>query len=159
MTPKSKTALFAGSFNPFTIGHKSIADRTLKICDRLIIAFGCNKDKPDSNLERNMADVSRLYAGDDRISIVSYSGLTTDFARKCGADFMVRGVRNSIDFEYERNLAETNLRISGIETILLPALPELSYISSSMVRELASYGHDIKEFLPCKPGDIELPEK
>lgn len=148
MTQKYKTALFAGTFNPFTIGHKSIVDRTLRLCDRVVIGFGYNRDKPDSDIESRMAEAERAFSQDPRVSVARYSGLTVDFARECGADFMVRGVRGTTDFEYERNLAEINLRISGIETVLLPALPELSYVSSSMVRELAANGRDVKEFLP-----------
>lgn len=148
MTQRSKTALFAGSFNPFTIGHKSIVDRTLQFCDRIVIGIGYNPAKTGDNPEARMAEIARIYADAPRVSVECYTGLTVDFARRCGADFMVRGVRGCTDFEYERNLAETNLRISGIETVLLPALPELSFVSSSMVRELAANGRDISEFLP-----------
>ncbi|MDE6006461.1 MAG: pantetheine-phosphate adenylyltransferase [Muribaculaceae bacterium] len=150
MTPRFKTALFAGTFNPFTIGHKSIADRVLQIADRLVIGFGVNPDKPDPGAVSRLAGVKRLYADDPRVTVVQYSGLTTDFARECGADFMIRGVRSVADFEYERNLADINLKISGIETLLLPALPELSYVSSSMVRELAANGVDISPYVPQK---------
>lgn len=148
MTPKYKTALFAGSFNPFTIGHKSIVDRTLRICDRVVVGFGSNPGKPDTGLVERIAATKRVFAGEPRVTVVQYGGLTVDFARECGADFMVRGVRGTADYEYERNLAEVNLRISGIETLLMPALPELGYVSSSMVRELAANGRDVREFLP-----------
>ena len=144
----SATVLFAGSFNPFTLGHKSIVDRLLAICGRVVIGFGTNPDKPDPDLNVNIEKVSQLYVGEPRVQVSSYSGLTVDFAKECGARFMVRGVRDSADFEYERNLAEVNLRISGIETLLMPALPELSFVSSSMVRELERYGHDVTQFLP-----------
>lgn len=150
MTPKYRTALFAGSFNPFTVGHKSIVDRILPLCDRVVIGIGINPDKPDEGIEARTAAVESIYAGDPRVSVARYTGLTADFARKCGASFMVRGVRSVADFEYERNLADVNLRISGIETLLLPALPELACISSSMVRELASHGHDVSGFIPDK---------
>lgn len=148
MTQKCRTALFAGSFNPFTIGHQSIVERTLKFCDRVVIGFGVNLSKPDSEIASRISAVESLYSADPRVVVMSYSGLTVDFARVCKADFMVRGVRSNSDFEYERNLAEVNLRISGIETLLMPALPELSCVSSSMVRELKSYGHNVDEFLP-----------
>lgn len=148
MTRKSKTALFAGSFNPFTIGHQSIVERTLQFSECVIIGFGINIEKPESFNSKSFEDTRSLYESDKRVRVEKYSGLTVDFAKKSGADFMVRGVRNSIDFEYERNLAEINLRISGIETILLPAIPELSYISSSMVRELEANGRDVSEFIP-----------
>lgn len=150
MTQRYKTALFAGTFNPFTIGHKSIADRALRIAEKLVIGFGVNPEKPDPDALGRVADVKRLYADDPRVTVVQYAGLTVDFARECGADFMVRGVRTVADFEYERNLADINLKISGIETILLPALPELSYVSSSMVRELAANGVDVSPYIPRK---------
>ncbi len=148
MTQKYRTALFAGSFNPFTIGHKSIVERTLAICDRVVVAVGYNQAKPATDAEKRLESIKRIFADEPRVETALYSGLTVDFARKCGADFMVRGVRGVSDFEYERNLAEVNLRISGIETLLMPALPELSYISSSNVRELAANGYDITKFLP-----------
>lgn len=148
MIQKSKTVLFSGTFNPFTIGHESIVERILKICDNVVIGFGINMDKPNDEINANIERTRALYDGNPRVKVMNYSGLTVDFAKECGALFMVRGVRNVSDFEYERNLAEINYRISGIETFLLPALPELSYISSSMVRELKYYGKDISEFLP-----------
>lgn len=148
MTPKFKTALFAGSFNPFTTGHASIVERTLSICDRVVIGVGVNIDKPDDLSKVNFEHIKAIYAGDDRVDVRKYDILTIDFARQCGADFMVRGVRNAADFEYEKNLAEINRHLSGMETVLMPALPELSMVSSSMVRELEKYGKDVSEFLP-----------
>jgi len=148
MTQKFRTALFAGSFNPFTIGHKSIVERTLAICDRVVVAVGYNPAKPIDDADKRVAAIRKIFADNQNVEAALYSGLTVDFARKCGADFMVRGVRGVSDFEYERNLAEVNLRISGIETMLMPALPELSYISSSTVRELAANGYDVSRFLP-----------
>lgn len=145
---KERIALFAGSFNPFTRGHRSIADRTLRLCDRLVIGFGANPAKPDGDVTARVAAVKRLYADEPRVTVCIYTGLTALFARECGADFMVRGVRSVADFEYERNLAEVNLKVFGVETLLIPALPELSYVSSSMVRELASHGVDVSEWLP-----------
>lgn len=148
MNRKYRTALFAGSFNPFTIGHKSIVERTLSICDHVVVAVGYNPAKPADDAKKLMENISRIFADEPRVEAALYSGLTVDFARECGADFMVRGLRGVSDFEYERNLAEVNLRISGIETLLMPALPELSYISSSTVRELADNGYDVSRFLP-----------
>ena len=99
MTPKYRTALFAGSFNPFTTGHKSIADRTLRVCDRVVVGFGSNPAKPDAGLAGRMESVRRVFADEPRVEVASYSGLTVDFARECGADFMVRGVRGVSDYE------------------------------------------------------------
>lgn len=148
MTHRSKTALYPGSFRPFTIGHKSIVDRALRICDSVVIAIGYNPEKDSGDTERRADEIKHIFAGDNRVKVVAYHGLTVDFARRCGADFMIRGVRSVADYEYERNLAEVNLRISGLETLLMPALPELACVSSSMVRELAANGYDVSEFLP-----------
>lgn len=145
---KPKTALFAGSFRPFTIGHKSIVDRTLKIADKVIVAIGVNPAKPAADTLEPLEKIKRIYASEPRVKVMTYKGLTVDLARREHVDFMVRGVRGTADYESERTLAEINLRISGIETLLMPALPELSVVSSSMVRELAENGYDVSEFIP-----------
>ncbi len=153
MTRNYRKVLFAGTFNPFTIGHKSIVDRLLAMGESVVIGIGHNPDKPDMDLERRLAEIREVYSDQPRVEVAKYSGLTVDFARACGADYMVRGVRNSADFEYERNLAEINLRISGVETLLMPSLPELGFVSSSMVRELQANGRDAKEFIASKQPD------
>ena len=144
-----RTAVFPGSFDPFTIGHKDIADRALRMFDRLVIAVGYNihKSAADS-IARRVKDIEDVYSGDHRVSVESYTGLTIDFARQKGAGFIVRGLREVKDFEYERNLADTNAAISDIETVFLTARPELGFISSSMVRELSAHGYDASRFLP-----------
>lgn len=145
-----KKAVFPGSFDPFTIGHKDIADRALKIFDYLIIGIGYNINK--SGVDNIVADrvktIESVFAGNERVTVVAYTGLTVDFAKKNGADFIVRGLREVKDFEYERNLADTNAAISDIETIFLTARPELGFVSSSMVRELKANGYDVARFLP-----------
>ncbi len=145
-----RIAVFPGSFDPFTIGHKDIADRALKIFDRLIIGvgFNINKSGNDAIIADRVKKIESIFAGEERILIESYSGLTVEFARKHGAKFIVRGLREVKDFEYERNLADTNASISDIETVFLTARPELGFISSSMVRELKANGYDISRFLP-----------
>lgn len=144
-----RKAVFPGSFDPFTIGHKDIADRALRMFDHLVIGIGYNihKVSGDSIADR-MSAIRAIYCGDDRVTVEAYTGLTVDFARRCGADFIVRGLREVKDFEYERNLADTNAAISDIETVFLTARPELGFISSSMVRELTSNGYDASRFLP-----------
>lgn len=147
-----RTAVFPGSFDPFTIGHKDIADRALKIFDSLIIGVGFNINKPgNSNLvaERVRA-IKSVFVDDSRVKVEAYSGLTVDFARKHGAAFIIRGLREVKDFEYERNLADTNAAISDIETVFLTARPDLGFVSSSMVRELKANGYDVARFLPNK---------
>lgn len=144
-----KVAVFPGSFDPFTIGHKDIADRALRIFDRLIIGVGYNIHKAEADsIEKRVISISDLYAGFPNVAVEAYSGLTVDFAKKHDAEFIIRGLREVKDFEYERNLADTNSAISGIETVFLIARPELGYISSSMVRELIANGYDASRFLP-----------
>lgn len=145
-----KTALFPGSFDPFTRGHQSIVDRTVaSIADRVVIAIGVNYNKNNMyTLEERIAAIKQVYKDNPNVEVVSYQGLTTDFAQQIGADFIVRGVRSVKDFEFERDIAEVNRRLSGIETILLFTEPDLSHISSSIVRELKNYNKDISDYLP-----------
>lgn len=157
MTQKSadksemNTILFPGSFDPFTVGHQSLVDRVLPLFDRVVIAVGVNSGKRSGDSAGNrIAEIERLYAGEPKVRVISYEGLTVDTCRREGAHWMLRGVRSAIDFEYERNLADINRRISGVETMLLFTLPEYAAVSSSVVRELSSYGYDVGEFLPKK---------
>ena len=141
--------LFPGSFDPFTLGHKSIVDRTLQFAEEVVITIGVNAGKKSMfSLEERMAQIQKVYADEPRVKVASYEGLTTDFAESIGATAMVRGVRTAQDFEFERMLADVNRKLTGIETILLITEPQYSAISSSVVRELLSYGKDVKDFLP-----------
>lgn len=143
-----RIALFPGSFNPFTRGHESLVTRALSMCDGVTIAIGINIEKKDADTESRVRAIRDLYAGDPRIDVVTYSELTGELAKRLGCAFILRGVRNTADFEYEMNMADTNRRLFGIETVLLPALPELAWISSSTARELERFGHDVSELLP-----------
>lgn len=144
-----RTAIFPGSFDPFTIGHKDITDRALEIFDRVVIGIGYNENKTSfTDVNLRVDAIRRIYEEDPRVSVEKYSGLTVDFARLHGAQFIVRGLREVKDFEYERNLADTNAAISDIETVFLVARPEFGFVSSSMVRELARNGFDTARFLP-----------
>ncbi|MDE7347583.1 MAG: pantetheine-phosphate adenylyltransferase [Muribaculaceae bacterium] len=146
-----RKAVFPGSFNPFTIGHKDIADRALKIFDHLIIGIGYNIHKSSGDtISDRIKEIKAVFDGEERISVEAYEGLTVDFARRHGAGFIIRGLREVKDFEYERNLADTNAAISDIETVFLTARPELGFVSSSMVRELLSNGYDASRFIPNK---------
>ncbi len=151
MTPTStaiRTAIFPGSFNPFTRGHADIVERGLRLFDRIIIAVGYNINKPSSDAEASAEAIRRLYADRPEIEVRVYSCLTTQLAREVGADFILRAVRSVKDFEYERDMAMVNMQLSGIESVILFSRPELSAVSSSMVRELAAYGEDVTPFLP-----------
>ena len=144
-----KTALFAGTFDPYTIGHHSIVTRAMNMFDTIIIAIGRNNTKvSQSDAEKRAVNIARIYADEPRIKVTIYEGLTADFAREQDACCLLRGVRSVKDFEYERDLADINREISGIETVILPCEPQYAAISSSAVRELMSYGKDVSKFLP-----------
>lgn len=146
-----RTAIFPGTYDPFTIGHDALVRRALNLVDELYIAIGINTEKRTmQTLEERMQRIATLYKDEPRIHVVSYEGLTTDFAQSIGAQFILRGVRNTIDFEYERNIADVNKMLTGIDTLLLISEPEYAAISSSMVRELAHFGKDISRYLPTK---------
>lgn len=145
-----KIGVFAGSFDPFTIGHKDIVDRALEsVADEVIVAIGINYEKKYMfSLEERLQAIQKVYENEPRVRVESYEGLTTDFAKRVGASFLLRGVRSIKDFEFERDMAEINKRLTGIETILLFTDPELTCVSSSVVRELITYNKNVKDLLP-----------
>ena len=144
-----KRAIFPGSFDPFTIGHHDIVMRGLEIFDEIIIGIGRNYNKRETfPLEERLAAIQRIYDNEPRVRVEVYDGLTVDFALKHNAQFILRGVRSTLDFEYERNIAEANKQLSGIETVLLYTRPEYAHISSTLVRDLHSHGKDISQYLP-----------
>ena len=144
-----RTAIFVGSFDPFTIGHDDIARRALALVDRLVIGVGVNERKACSRTaEERISAIQELYADEPRIEVMGFSDLTVTFAKRVGAQFVIKGVRSVKDFEYEREQAEINRRLTGLETILLCAQPQLASVSSSLVRELEHFGQDVAQFLP-----------
>lgn len=147
-----RKGIFVGTFNPFTVGHDSIVRRALPLFDRLVVGVvGDHVQKPGlPPATERVEAIARLYAGDPRVEVKPYYGLAVDFARHEGARFIVKGVRSVKDFEYEREQADVNRLITGgrVETILLYAEPQLSSISSTMVRELQHFGQDITAYLP-----------
>lgn len=145
----SRVALMPGSFNPFTIGHLSILQRALPLFDRVIIVIGINNTKPSApSVEERVAQVTEAVKGLESVTVMPWAGLTVDLALKLSAHYMIRGARTAADWEYEYNLATINRTISGIETIIIPTLPEHAAISSSVIRELEQFGHDASKFLP-----------
>ncbi|MDR2499394.1 MAG: pantetheine-phosphate adenylyltransferase [Tannerellaceae bacterium] len=146
-----RTALFPGTFDPFTVGHQSLVDRGLKLVDEIIIAIGINEGKQSYfPLEERLAAVQRLYADDPRIRAEVYDTLTIDFAEKSGARFILRGIRTVNDFEYEKSMADVNRALSGIETFILFTEPRLTHVSSTIVRDLLRYGKDVSAFVPAQ---------
>ena len=131
-----KKAIFPGTFDPFTIGHFSVVKRALTFMDEVVIGIGINDSKRIwFPTEKRVEMISKLYADEPRIKVAAYSGLTIDFARECG-------------FEYEETIADINRKMAGIETILLFTEPELTSVSSTIVRELLQFGKDVSPFLP-----------
>ena len=144
-----RVVLFPGSFDPFTRGHADIVKRALELFDEIVIAVGYNEQKQGwMPVEERVEAIKRLYKDEPRITVESYTGLTVDFAKKHNVVTIIRGVRTTADFEFEMQLADVNRQLAGIETILLPASPHLASLSSSIVRELAHFGHDVSAFLP-----------
>lgn len=146
---------FPGSFNPFTKGHADILNRLLSLADHVTIGIGVNSDKVSDNNDtgRKEEDINSYLKREGleaRVEVITYSGLTAEKAIEIGADCMARGVRGASDFEYESALANANREVFGIETILIPAKPELSYVSSSMIRDLKANGREdlASRFLP-----------
>lgn len=144
-----KKAIFPGTFDPFTVGHFSVVKRALTFMDEIVIGIGVNDSKRTLfPTERRLEMIRALYADEPRISVEAYTGLTVDFARERGAGFIIRGIRTVHDFEYEETIADINRKLAGVETILLFTEPELTSISSTIVRELLQYGKDVSAFLP-----------
>lgn len=144
-----KRAIFPGSFDPFTIGHDDIVQRGLQLFDEIIIGIGRNSAKNETfPIREREAAIKKIYADNPRIKVLIYDGLTIDFAKAQDAQFILRGIRDMSDFEYERNLAEANKHLGGIETILLYTRPEYAYISSTLVRDLCRYNQDVSSFVP-----------
>ncbi|MBP5259378.1 MAG: pantetheine-phosphate adenylyltransferase [Paludibacteraceae bacterium] len=144
------TALFPGSFAPFTVGHAAIVRRALTLFDRVIIAIGVNPDKASDDLEERVAAIREQYAGETRVEVCAYRTLTADIVHKSGACCIVRGIRNDRDLAYENEIARANHTLFGVETVYLLAEPELREVSSSLVRELQRYGKDVSRLLPPK---------
>ncbi|MBQ0057357.1 MAG: pantetheine-phosphate adenylyltransferase [Bacteroidales bacterium] len=143
--------IFPGSFDPFTKGHESVVRRALEFADSIVIAVGYNGQKKNNGMfptEQRVNMIHDFYANEPRIEVIAYSTLTTDIASKLGCTHILRGVRTVIDFEYERQLADVNRHLTGIETVLLFNEPAMAHITSTTVRELLTFGKDVSDFMP-----------
>lgn len=144
-----RRAIFPGTFDPFTIGHYSIVTRSLTFMDEVIIGIGINENKNTYfPIEKRVDMIRKLYRNEPRIKVLSYDCLTVDFAKQVDAQFIVRGIRTVKDFEYEETIADINRKLTGVETILLFTEPELTCVSSTIVRELLGFNKDISMFVP-----------
>lgn len=145
-----RRAIFPGTFDPFTIGHHSVVTRALTFMDEVVIGIGINENKNTYfPVDRRLEMIRRFYDNEPRIKVLSYDCLTIDFAQQVDARFIIRGIRTVKDFEYEETIADINRKLAGIETILLFTEPELTCISSTIVRELLTYHKDISQFIPA----------
>lgn len=134
---KNRTAIFPGSFDPLTLGHVDVIQRALPLFDHLVIAIGVNADKKYMySLEERKKIIQDTFRGINNIEVVHYEGLTVDFCQKVGAQFILRGLRNPADFEFEKAIAHTNRTLSDIETVFLLTASATSFISSSIVRDV-----------------------
>lgn len=143
-------AIFPGSFDPFTLGHADIVERGMRLFDHITIAVGINEQKSGwIPVEERVRALRELYKDEPRVSVESYNGLTIDFAHEQGARFILRGLRTHKDYEYELGMADVNRKLDAhIETVVLFTEADLANISSSVVRELAHFGRDIRPWLP-----------
>lgn len=144
-----RNGIFVGSFDPYTIGHDSIVRRALPLFDKIIIGVGFNERKKYmQTTEQRVETIKKIYESETKIEVKQYNDLTVDFARREQAEFIIKGVRSVKDFEYEREQADINRQLTGIETVLFFAEAGMESISSSVVRELVHFGKDVRRFLP-----------
>lgn len=145
-----RIAVFPGSFDPITIGHYSLINRALPLFDKIIVAIGINGDKTGFfDVDQRIAWIEQIFASNPKIKADTYSGLTVSYCKTAGAQFILRGLRTSADFEFERSVGQVNKKMApDIETVFFLTAPEHSFISSSIVREIIRHGGDPTEFLP-----------
>lgn len=147
-----KIAVFAGSFDPITIGHEDLVNRACSMFDKIVVAVGTNGDKHGLfPVEKRIEWIAKTFDDNPQVSVSSYDGLTIDFCKSIGAKFLLRGIRNAIDLVYEQQIADVNRRLDDqIETVFLLTRPEYADVSSSTVRELLKYGKNIDSLVPHK---------
>ncbi len=144
-----KKAVFPGSFDPITLGHLDIIKRALPLFDEIVIGIGINAKKNYMfSIEERKKFIQNAFFGEEKISVQTYQGLTVDYCKTINADFILRGLRNPADFEFEKAIAQTNRKLSGIETVFLLTSAETSFISSSIVRDILRNGGDASQLIP-----------
>ena len=144
-----KKAVFPGSFDPLTLGHCDIINKSLDLFDEIIIAIGENSDKKNMfSMNERKKFIHNEFKNQKKLKILSYDGLTVNFCKKIDANFIVRGLRNPSDFEFEKTIAQTNKKLTGIETVFFLTSPETAYISSSIVKEVIINKGDYTKLVP-----------
>lgn len=144
-----RKAVFPGSFDPVTLGHVDIISRGSLLFDEVIIAVGTNTQKNYTfTIAQRVAFLKQAFTHVHNVSVVSYTGLTVDYCKKEGADFILRGLRNPADFQFEESIAQANKKLTGIDTVFLLTKPEYGFISSSIVRDVMKNGGDYTAFVP-----------
>jgi pantetheine-phosphate adenylyltransferase len=144
-----KKAVFPGSFDPITLGHVDIISRSLPLFDEIVIAIGINAKKNYMfSVDERKKFIQNAFFAEQKITVETYTGLTVDYCKTINADFILRGLRNPADFEFEKAIAQTNRKLSGIETVFLLTSAETSFISSSIVRDVVKNGGDASILLP-----------
>ena len=144
-----KKAIFPGSFDPITLGHVDIINRGVTLFDEIIVAVGENSSKDYMfSIEQRINFIKVKFKNNPKVRVMNYSGLTVDFCKEIGVDFIMRGLRNPADFEFEKDIALTNRHLSKLETIFLLTSSQTSFISSSIVREIIKHGGDFKKLVP-----------
>ena len=144
-----KKAVFPGSFDPLTLGHCDIINKSLYLFDEIIIAIGENSDKKNMfSMDDRKKFIHDEFKNQEKLKILTYDGLTVNFCKKIDANFIVRGLRNPADFEFEKTIAQTNKKLTGIETVFFLTSPETAYISSSIVREIINNKGDYTKLVP-----------
>lgn len=144
-----RKAIFPGSFDPITLGHEDIINRAIPLFDEIVIAIGVNAEKKYMfTLEERKRFIEETFKNEPKIKVITYEGLTIDLCRKIKADFILRGLRNPADFEFEKAIAHTNRELSKIETVFLLTAASTSYISSSIVRDVIRNGGEYQMLVP-----------
>jgi len=145
-----KVAVFAGSFDPFTLGHESVVLRALPLFDKIIVAIGNNTSKKGFlSIDERIELINDIFVNEQKVTVEAYEGLTVDYCKKVNANFMLRGIRTAADFEYERAVAQMNKSmLPDVESVFLLTTPELTPVNSTIVRDILIHGGDVAQFLP-----------